>query len=303
MTDAPLQVEVRPASAICRAEPKGIPVAARLSALAGLILGLILLVPATLVAEPIRVGGTGGASRIIVLLAQAYRQKVPTAQIVILPNIGSRGAKTGVITAAVDVGFSADPLSPAEAGQGLAAVEYARTALVFATADRGSTQAMTSQALIDAYAGKLTSWPDGRRLRLILRPAGDSDTSALRNISPLFREAVDAALGRNGILIAATDQEAADAIASVPGALGTTTLALIVGENRALMPLALDGVTPSLKTLAGGTYPHTKTIHVITRRQEARPEVAGFVQFLQTPEARALVAATGFLPLPARPSP
>jgi phosphate transport system substrate-binding protein len=271
-------------------------------ALAGLILGLILLAPAILMAEPIRVGGTGGASRIIVLLAEAYRQKIPTAQIVTLPNIGSRGAKAGVISGAVDVGFSAEPLSPAEAGQGLAAFEYARTALVFATADRG-TQAMTSQAIIDAYAGKLTTWPDGRRLRLILRPAGDSDTSALRNISPLFREAVDAALKRDGILVAPTDQEAADAIASVPGALGTTTLAIIVGENRTLRPLVLDGVTPSLKTIAGGTYPHTKTIHVITRGQEARPAVAGFVQFLQTPEARALVAATGFLPLPARPSP
>ena len=276
--------------------------AARLLALKGLILGLILLAPAILMAEPIRVGGTGGASRIIVLLAEAYRQKVPTAQIVTLPNIGSRGAKAGVISGAVDVGFSAEPLSPAEAGQDLAAFEYARTALVFATADRG-TQAMTSQAIIDAYAGKLTTWPDGRRLRLILRPAGDSDTSVLRNISPLFREAVDAALKRDGILVAPTDQEAADAIASVPGALGTTTLAIIVGENRTLRPLVLDGVTPSLKTIAGGTYPHTKTIHVITRGQEARPAVAGFVQFLQTPEARALVAATGFLPLPARPSP
>lgn len=276
--------------------------AARLLALAGLVLGLILLAPAILMAESIRVGGTGGASRIIVLLAEAYRQKIPTAQIVTLPNIGSRGAKAGVISGAVDVGFSAEPLSPAEAGQGLAAFEYARTALVFATADRG-TQAMTSQAIIDAYAGKLTMWPDGRRLRLILRPAGDSDTSVLRNISPLFREAVDAALKRDGILIAPTDQEAADAIASVPGALGTTTLAIIVGENRTLRPLVLDGVTPSLKTIAGGTYPHTKTIHVITRGQEARPAVAGFVQFLQTPEARALVAATGFLPLPTRPSP
>ena len=276
--------------------------AARLLALKGLILGLILLAPAILMAEPIRVGGTGGASRIIVLLAEAYRQKIPTAQIVTLPNIGSRGAKAGVISGAVDVGFSAEPLSPAEAGPGLVAFEYARTALVFATADRG-TQAMTSQAVIDAYAGKLTTWPDGRRLRLILRPAGDSDTSVLRNISPLFREAVDAALKREGILIAPTDQEAADAIASVPGALGTTTLAIIVGENRTLRPLVLDGVTPSLKTIAGGTYPHTKTIHVITRGQEARPAVAGFVQFLQTPEARALVAATGFLPLPARPAP
>jgi len=275
-------------------------VATRLFAPAGLILGLVPLAPATLGAEPVRVGGTGSASRTIALLAEAHQRKTPGAQIVILPGIGSRGAKRGVISGAVDVGFSADAPSPAEAEQGLAALEYARTALVFATA-AGATQAMTSQALIEAYAGKLTRWPDGRRLRLILRPAGDSDNAALRNISTLFREAVETALKRDGMLIAATDQEAADAIASVPGALGTTTLALIVAEKRPITPLALDGVTPNVKTIASGTYPHTKTIYVVTRDQEARPAVAGFVRFLQTPEARAIVAGTGFLPLPARP--
>jgi phosphate transport system substrate-binding protein len=277
-------------------------VAARLLALAGLILGLVLVAPATLGAEPIRVGGTGGASRTITLLAEAYERQTPGVQIVVLPSIGSRGAKKGLITGAVDVGFAAEPLSPAEAEQGLAAFAYARTALVFATADP-STQAMTTQALIDAYAGKLTRWPDGRRLRLILRPAGDSDNAVLRNISPLFREAVDTALMRDGMLVAGTDQEAADAIASVPGALGTTTLALIVAEKRPLTALALDGVVPSMKTIAGGTYPHTKTIYVVVRHQEARPAVAGFVRFLQTPDARAIVAGTGFLPLPARPAP
>ena len=271
---------------------------ARRFALAGLILALVPLAPATVEAEAIKVGGTGGATRTITLLAEAYRQQTPGAQIVVLPRIGSRGAKKGLITGAVDVGFVAEPPSPAEAERGLAAFEYARTALVFATAN-GATPAMTSQAVIEAYAGQVTRWPDGRRLRLILRPAGGSDNAVLRNISPLFRQAVDTALKRDGMLIAATDQEAADAIASVPGALGTTTLALIVAEQRPLTALALDGVIPSMETIARGTYPHTKAIHVVVRHQEARPAVAGFLRFLQTPDARAIVAGTGFLPLPA----
>ena len=277
-------------------------VAARWLALVALILGLLVLAPATLGAEPIRVGGTGGASRTITLLVGAYQRQTAGAQIVILDGIGSRGTKKGLLTGAVDVGFVAEPLSPAEVEQGLTGFEYARTALVFATADR-RTPAMTSRALIDVYAGNLTRWPDGRRLRLIIRPAGDSDNSVLRNISPLFREAVDTALRRDGMLIAATDQDAADAIASVPGAIGTTTLALIVGEKRPLTALALDGVTPSMETMTSGTYPLTKTILVITRHQEPRPAIAAFVRFLRTAEARAIVAGTGFLPLPARPEP
>jgi phosphate transport system substrate-binding protein len=267
--------------------------------LAGLLLGLILLAPVSLHAEPVRVAGTGMMNRTLTLLAEAYQRRAPGAQIVILPGLGSRGAKKGLTTGAVDIGFVAEPLSPADAEQGLVGFEYAKTALVFATADP-STQALTYQALVDIYAGRVTSWPDGRRLRLIVRPAGDSDNTILRSISPLFHEAVEAALKRDGMLVAATDQDAADAIASVAGALGTTTLALIVGEKRRLTPLALDGVTPSVETVASGTYPHTKTIHVVSRHQEPRPAVTAFVRFLQTPDARAIVAGTGFLPLPSR---
>ena len=277
-------------------------VAARLLALAGLILGLVLLAPVSLHAQPIRIAGTGGIIRTLTLLAAAYQRETPGAQIVLLPALGSRGAKKGLTIDAVDIAFVAEPLSPAEAEQGLVTFEYATTALVFATADP-ATPEMTYQALVDIYAGKLTRWPDGRRLRLIVRPAGDSDNAVLRNISPLFREAVEAALKRDGMLVAATDQDAADAIASVPGALGTTTLALIVAEKRPLTPLALDGVTPSIETITSGRYPHTKTIHVIARHPEARPAAAAFVRFLKTPNARAIVAGTGFLPLPARPQP
>lgn len=275
-------------------------VVARILAPAGLLLGLTLLAPVSLNAEPIRVAGTGMINRTLVLLAEAYQRHTPGAQVVVLPGLGSRGAKKGLTTSAVDVGFVAETLSPAEREQGLVAVEYARTALVFATADR-ATQAMTYEALADVYAGKLTRWPDGRRLRLIIRPGGDSDNTVLRNISPLFREAVETALKRDGMLVVATDQDAADAIATVPGAIGTTTLAMIVAEKRPLTALALDGVTASIETIANGTYPHTKTIHVISRHPESRPGVVGFVRFLQTPEARAIVAGTGFLPLPARP--
>jgi phosphate transport system substrate-binding protein len=269
-------------------------------ALAGLTLGLVLLVPVSLHAQqPVRAAGTGMFNRPLEMLAEAYQHHTP-GRIVILPGLGSRGAKKALTTGTVDISFVAEPPTPAEAAQGLVGFEYAKTALVFATADP-TTPALTYRALADMYAGRTTAWPGGGRLRLIVRPAGDSDNTILRAISPSFREAVDTALKRDGMLVAATDQDAADAIASVPGAIGTTTLAMIVAEKRPLMVLALEGVPPSIETIASGAYPHTKTIHVIIRPAEARPGVADVVRFLRTPEARAILARAGFLPLPARP--
>jgi len=74
------------------------------------------------------------------------------------------------------------------------------------------------QDIFDIYSGKKTIWPDGQRLRLILRPLTDSDTEILLNMGPDMEQAVKSAHQRDGIKIAITDEESADAIQSTPGA-------------------------------------------------------------------------------------
>lgn len=68
-----------------------------------------------------------------------------------------------------------------------------------------------------------------------------------------MKQALQAALARKGMIVALTDQDSANDMQRLPGALGTSSLALLLSENRPLVPLALHGVTPSVETIAHGT--------------------------------------------------
>lgn len=254
---------------------------------------LVALTAATAVhAQELKIGGTGAALGTMQLLAQAYAKNQPNARITVLPSMGSGGGIKAVLAGAIQIGVSSRPLSEAESKAGATAVEYGRTPLVFATSASSKVAGITTQNLVDFYAGKVDEWPDGTKLRLVLRPIGDSDSETIKAMSPAMRDAKSAAEQRKGMVFTVTDQETANAIEKVPGALGPSTLALLMSEKRALKALPLDGVVPSAQTIANGTYPLAKALLVVTG-PKSQPETQGFVAFVQSPAGREILRQSG----------
>jgi phosphate transport system substrate-binding protein len=128
----------------------------------------------------------------------------------------------------------------------------------------------------------------------VLRPSSDSDTPALKKISPEMKSAVEIALRREGMIVAMTDQEAADAIENIPGAIGATTLALVISERRAIRVLALNGIEPTLRAAADGSYPFIKTFCMVIRKNP-HDNVWRFIDFVRSPEGAAILAKNGQL--------
>jgi phosphate transport system substrate-binding protein len=240
----------------------------------------------------IKIGGTGAALGTMRLLAEAYGKTQPDARITVLPSMGSGGGIKAVLAGAVQVGVSARPLTKAEVEAGATAVGYGRTPFVFATSSANKTAGITTQNLVDFYAGKLDQWPDGSKLRLVLRPIGDSDSETIKGISPAMRDAKSAAEQRKGMVFTVTDQETAAAIEKISGAVGPSTLALLLSEQRPLKPLALDGVVPSPESVANGTYPLFKDVLLITG-PKTPPQAQAFVAFVKSPAGREILQKTG----------
>jgi phosphate transport system substrate-binding protein len=90
-----------------------------------------------------------------------------------------------------------------------------------------------------------------------------------------------------------TDGETADALESTQGALGTSVLALIISEKRSLKPLALDGVAPTAKNIADGSYPYFKSLYALARTNPTGP-AEDFMGFLRSPSARKILAELGY---------
>jgi phosphate transport system substrate-binding protein len=96
-------------------------------------------------------------------------------------------------------------------------------------------------------------------------------------------------------LFAVQSRVAADAIEKIPGAFGTTTLALVLSEKRAIKVLAVGEVAPSAKTLADGTYPFVKSFFLVTREHPSRA-VREFVAFVRSPAGARILLQCGSIP-------
>lgn len=210
--------------------PQRAGLALRRALIALMALTLLLGAGAQAQAQELKLGGTGAALGSMQLLAQAYARTRPELRLSVLPSMGSGGGIKAVLAGAIQVALSSRPLSAAEVQAGAVAVEYGRTPFVFATAVGNPVAGITSQNLVDFYAGKADTWPDGSKLRLVLRPIGDSDSETIKAISPAMRDAKDLAEQRKGMVFAVTDQETASALEKIPGALGPSTLALLLSE-------------------------------------------------------------------------
>ena len=107
-----------------------------------------------------------------------------------------------------------------------------------------------------------------------------------------MREALGTAEKRPGMHIAINDQDNADSLERIPGAIGVTTLVQIISEQRQLKALSLNGVEPSPATLASGSYPMYRTLFLVTGPR-ALPAAQKFVAFVQSPAGREVLSRTG----------
>jgi len=239
-------------------------------------------------ADSIKIGGTGTGLGTMKLLAQAFKLARPDAQLIITPSLGSTGAIRAVLAGAVDIGVSARPVTPEESSKGASAQAYAKTPFVIATGAKNPSAGLTLHQLAQMYSGQITHWPDGSMIRLVIRPDTDADTILMKTFSAEMNTAITAAHARKGLRMAETDQDNADALEQLPGSLGATTLTLISTEKRAIKPLALDGVSPTLQSLTAGRYRYARTLYLITGRNPS-PLAKDFVAFVRSSAGQAIL--------------
>ena len=260
----------------------------------GLIAAVMFNLPGSSLAATLKIGGTGAGLGTMRQLGDAFQKRFPSTLVEVHPSVGSTGGIRAVIAGKLDLGISARPLKTEERGQGITESPYAKTPFVFAVHKKLSQTELTFNEVIGIYDGSLSRWKDGSTIRVILRPETESDTMLLQQFIPGMDVAMKKAYKRRGPPLAVTDQDTADKIQKVAGAVGSSTLALILGENRPLKALALNNVSATVENMANGTYPMTKTLSLVTAANPGK-EVQSFIEFIRSPEGSAILSRTGHL--------
>lgn len=245
--------------------------------------------------EVVRIGGTGAGLGTLKVIGVAFEKSHPGVKVIVLPSIGSGGAIKAAAQGALEIGISGRPLSKDETGLGLSALEFASTPFIPIVHSGVPRTGITTGEIVKIYSGEMTLWPNGERIRLVVRPASDVDTFIVRDISPEMRGAVDAALSRPGMLTGINDQQNVALVESTPGAFGFSTLSQVSTERPKVTMLSWNGVVPSVSALAKGVYPSSKRFFFVTKAP--LPAAARtFLEFVRSEKGRKLLEQTGNLP-------
>ena len=244
----------------------------------------------------IKIGGAGTTLGTMKELGEAYSKVNPEIRVTVPPSLGAVGGVNALLSGALDVATSTRKLTDADRASEVSVTEIARIPFVFAVSTSSKVSGVTSAELLDIYQGKLTTWPDGSRIRLVLRPSSVSDTIFLKDLSPAWKKTMMDLEQRPGMIVVATAQEAADLVEKTPGALTTSTINLIVTEKRAMKALHVDGVEPNSKNVAEGQYRYYKPVLLVTPHTMS-PRVQKFIAFVRSPAGREILIRTGHVPV------
>jgi phosphate transport system substrate-binding protein len=247
-----------------------------------------------LAAEPIRINGSGSALDMMKPLVKAYLKANPDVGIAMEKPLGSSGALKALLAGALDIVVSSKQLKPEEIAKGAQLKGFGRTPFAIVSEKSVPKQDITTRELEAIYAGTTVKWPNGENIRLVLRPREDIDTQILRGLSPGMDSALAASLSRPGMIVAVTDPEAYNTVVRTPGGLGATGLTSIVTEKLPLNVLSLNGVKPTPKNLANGTYPLFKEFGFVTTPRTS-PAALKFLNFVYSPQGRSTAAKAGVL--------
>ena len=256
---------------------------------------VIFLAPAVFAEETVRISGTGGAIGGMKLLGQAFERRNPGVKVDVLPSLGSTGGINAVKAGKLDLAVSARPLREDEKTSGLLEEPYAKAPFIFATSSKSRAEGLRLSEIQDIYAGKITTWPYGGRIHIVMRPASDAYTHFLEELSPGMKDALASAKNVPGLILGITDQDAAVQIEKIPNSFGVTSYTLVVSENRKIKPLSVDGISPVGKNGANEKYPYSMTFYLVYMKGRNTRPVSDFIDYTGSKEGERILRKAGHI--------
>jgi len=249
-----------------------------------------------LAGEAVRINGTGTGLEMMKPLIKAYSESNPGALFEMGKPLGSSGAMKALIAGALDIAVSSKPLKPDEMAKGAKLRIFGKTPLAIVVGNNVPATNISTEELEDIYSGRNRKWSNNENIRVVLRPLEDIDTKILRGLSPGMNAAISRAQSRRGMITAVTDPESNEAVANTIGSIGTSGLTGVLVEKTTLKIISLNGVMPTIASLADGRYPLAKELHFVTMSHMSE-SAQKFLDFVYSDKGRAIVENVGVLTL------
>lgn len=235
--------------------------------------------------------GGGGALETVTPLVQAWSKRHPQVTWQGLDDIGSDAGVKLIQSGEIDLSFISRDLKPAEIGT-VNTVPIGATGTAIAVNASNPVTALTRDQLARLFRGDITSWsPVGgppMPVHVFMREAGAATRSAFE--SYVFGGNPPTTYAKNAIEVTSYT-ETVRAMATLDGSIALMSTGAKAYAERSIHLIAVDGVAATHKTVADGTYPMRRPLHLVYAKDPAhvRPAVKDFLDFVKGPEGQAIL--------------
>ncbi len=248
-------------------------------------------------ADVVHLAGSGSNIPLTRALAEQFHAAHPELHVVVFASIGSTGGVHAAYDDVIDLGLVSRPLRDSEVALNLLVTPYARVPVVVAVNLGVPDESLSPGELVEIYAGRRTAWSDGTPIVVLQRERGDSSHEAVAAALPGFAEANEAAYREDRWRVVDSDQAMQEALSITAGAVGVFDLGAIVLQRLPVKPMRLDGIDPSEASVQSRRYPFSKDLAFVSVDQPGGA-AAEFMRFVDGEQARRLMRASGYIPLP-----
>ncbi|MHB8836223.1 MAG: extracellular solute-binding protein [Candidatus Methylomirabilia bacterium] len=227
--------------------------------------------------------------RLFLLCRRRWFKATPGTVVEIPDSIGTGGGMKAAGEGAARIARVGKRPGAKEAAFGLEYQVFALQPVVFATHPGVKLKTLTRASSRDLFSGKITNWKDlgGPDLPVVVigRPPGETNLELIR---ATFAEWKDIALAPTAV-IAKSDQEMVDLIATREGAVGFNVISEVLAKG--LAPLAIGSLVYS--ELA---YPLLIEAVFVYKPGAVKGDVKAFVDFVFSPAGARIVKAGNAFP-------
>ena len=246
--------------------------------------------------QAIKIDGSSGVAPLVAALAKAYQQKQTGVAIEIGKGMGTKARIEALAAGSIDITTASHGLKVDEITRlGMTVHEIARTPVVFGVNAGVGFEALSEQQICAIYAGTHKNWKEvgGPDLTIAprTRPESEVDAEVVRSgigcLKTLKMTEAAKVMPRGG--------DMARELAAAPGSIGMTTSTVVEQSSGKIRAVALNSVKPDEANVLAGRYKLTREAFLVTKGAGS-PAVAGFLNFVRSPEGAVVIKANGAIP-------
>jgi phosphate transport system substrate-binding protein len=239
--------------------------------------------------------------------AEAYHQEYPEVTVSVTGG-GSGAGLAALVNGTTDIANASRPIKAEEVEQARARgftpqeLVVARDAIAVLVNPANPVDELTLVQIADIFSGRISNWREvGGEDRPIVRLSRETNSGT----HVYFLEVVlrhgdkdDKTLFSTDTLLLPSSEGISAEIRQNPNAIGYDGLGYVTPDLK-VVAVAAPGkpfILPSVGTVNDGTYPLARDLYMYTAG-EADGELADYLRWIRGPEAQALVASLGFVPV------